>query len=201
MIGKNEVRRFAPAAGAFLLVTGGTLFALPKSGDGGDDANRLPTIVAVAPLAGGASAEQVRANIEIRQIDANSRPVGALSSASEIPDGVLVTSVVEGQQLLASSFAENKVDALGDDYVSVSVRLESQRWVGPVLISGMTVNIFEITETGASEVAKKAVVLEAPTPSDVEPKADAIVSLGIPRDALAKVLLAASENRLWLVGA
>ena len=64
----------------------------------------------------------------------------------------------------------------------------------------MTVNIFEITLTGATEVAKKAVVLEAPTPDDVEPKADAIVSLGVPRESLPKVLLAASENRLWLVG-
>ncbi len=201
MIGKNEVRRFAPAAGAFLLVAGGTLFALPQSEDKSSDAVRLPTVVAVAPLVGGASTDQVRANIEIRQIDANSRPVGALSSTSEIPDGVLVASVVEGQQLLTSSFAENKVDALGDDYVSVSVRLESQRWVGPVLISGMTVNIFEITDSGALDIAQKAVVLEAPTPNDVEPKADAIVSLGIPQDALPKVLLAASENRLWLVGA
>ena len=201
MISKDEIRRFTPATGAFLLVAGGTFFALPKSDGGGSGTNRLPTVVAVAPLASGANTNQVRESVEIRQIEAHDRPVGALSSASEIPDGVLVASLVKGQQVLESSFAENKVDALGDDYVSVSVRLESQRWVGPLLISGMTVDIFEIAETGASEVAKDAVVLEAPTPNDVEPKADAIVSLGIPRDALAKVLLAASENRLWLVGA
>ena len=200
MIGKDEIRRFAPAAGAFLLVAGGTLFALPNSDDGGSTTKQLPTVVAIAPLAGGSDSEQVRASVEIRQVDIEDRPVGALSATSEIPDGVLVAPHVVGQQLLETSFAENKVEALGDNYVSVSVRLESQRWVGPVLISGMTVNIFEITLTGATEVAKKAVVLEAPTPDDVEPKADAIVSLGIPRDSLPKVLLAASENRLWLVG-
>lgn len=200
MISKDEIRRFAPAVGAFLLVAGGTFFALPNFGDGDNTNKQLPTVVAMAPLAGGAGSDQVRASVEIKQIDVEDRPVGALSDTTEIPEGVLVAPHVAGQQLLETSFAKDKVEALGDDYVSVSVRLESQRWVGPVLISGMTVNIFEITLTGANEVAKKAVVLEAPIPDDVEPKADAIVSLGIPRESLSKVLLAASENRLWLVG-
>jgi hypothetical protein len=54
--------------------------------------------------------------------------------------------------------------------VAISVRLDSQRWVGPVLLTGRTVNVYDIDPEGPRLISPEAVVVEAESPNNVDPK-------------------------------
>lgn len=196
----HRVRRLAVPVAAFALVAVGSAIALPD-GEGTTDAgSRSPTVVATDSVAAGAPVDEVLRHVEVRQIESSSRAEGAFSSVEQIPDGVLVAALVPGQQVLASSVSENRVTAVGDGYVSVSVRLDSQRWVGPVTSTGSTVNVYAINAGVATLVSPGAVVLDSPDAAGVEPRDDAIVSLAVRADTLTAVLVAATEDKLWLTG-
>jgi hypothetical protein len=108
---------------------------------------------------------------------------------------------VVGQQLLVTSFADDAVAAVGAGRVSVSVRVDSQRWVGPFNTTGTVVDVYAIDENGATKISSGAVILGSPSTEDLTPKQDSIVSLAVREETLQAVLVAASENRLWMVGA
>jgi hypothetical protein len=194
-------KRFAPAAAVFGLVAVGTLVALPNNDDESDGKDLVPALVVTRPFEAGASSSAVESAVAIRMVSPATRPAGALASRTQIPDGVLAYAHVAGQQVLASSFAENVLSAVGDGFASVSVMVDPQRWVGPYLASGKTVDIYSIGVEGAEKIASKAVILGSPETEELLPKEETIVSLAVPDEALQAVLLAASENRLWMVGA
>lgn len=196
----SGVKRLALPFTAFLLVGGGTLLALPEKSPDTGDARKEPTVVAVDAMTAGTPSLEVRSRVEIRDIDVSARADGALSSIDQIPDGVLTANHVPGQQILLSSIAENVVAAVGPGYVSVSVRLDSQRWMGPVGTTGTTVNVYSITNGVSSLISEKAVILDAPEVADLKPRDDAIITLAVRRDSLGAVLVAATEDRLWLTG-
>ena len=197
----QSLKRFAPAALAFVLVALGTLMILPKSDDVANADQRQPTLVLTADVESGTATADLRAQIEVKMLEVDARATGALASLDDLPDGVLVADHVAGQQLLTSSFAANVVEGLGDGFVAVSVRLDAQRWVGPLVTTGDVVDVFDIGVDAATPIAQEAVVLEAPSPTDLGPRDEAVISLGVPETSLSAVLVAASENRIWLVGA
>jgi hypothetical protein len=133
-------------------------------------------------------------------MDSQSRASGSLSSFEEIPEGVLVSDHVQGQQLLISSIAANAVDGLGAGFVAISVAMDSQRWLGPLLSTGTTVDVYEIVGEISTRIAENAVILNEPSTEDSSSNDQKIVSLAVPGTSLNQVLVAANENRLWLVG-
>ena len=197
----TTLRRHWVTVTAFFLVLLGTLAVVPRGDEKADATKRISTLVLTKALDEGTPAEAVRAAVEVRDLDPDARATGALSSLDDIPAGVLVSDHVVGEQLLASSFASDEVAALGPGFVSVSIRLDSQRWVGPFLTTGDTVDVFDVSDTGSVKIAVKAVIIEAPPAGEVGPRDESIISMGVPASALPAVLSAASSGRIWLVGA
>lgn len=195
----RAMKRFAPTALAFVLVGFGTLMVLPDD-EPTDDSRRLPTVVVTSDVESGTAAADLKPITEVRLLEADARATSALSSLDDLPEGVLTADHVAGQQLLASSFATNVIEGLGDGFVAVSVRLDAQRWVGPLVSTGDIVDVYDIGIDEATPIARQSVVLEAPSPIDLDPRDEAVISLGVPESALSSVLVAASQDRLWLVG-
>lgn len=196
-----SLRRHWVTIAAFFLVLIGTLAVIPRGDESATASEKMPTLVVTGDLVKGSSSALVRASVEVRDLDVAARATGALSSLDEIPEGVLVSAHVAGEQLLVSSFASDEVAALGPGFVSVSIRLDAQRWVGPLLTTGDTVDVFDVTDTGSTKIATKAVIIDAPSAADVGPRDESIVSMGVPASALPAVLSAATSGRIWLVGA
>jgi hypothetical protein len=200
MIDPRTLKRYVPAASAFVLVVVGTLLVLPNSDEPANAEQQQATLVAKLAIDAGVESGDLGSLVEVRMIPANARAAGALSSVEEIPEGVLLADLVIGQQLLKSSIAENVVKGLGDGFVAVSVRLDSQRWTGPIITTGNVVDVFDIVEGSATPIALSAVILDAPSVDSLGSRDESIVTLGVPESALAQVLVAANENRIWLVG-
>lgn len=200
MIDPRSLKRYMPALAAFVLVAVGTLLVLPNSDEPAKADQLQATLVAKSPIEAGVKSDELGSMLEIRMVPIDARATGALSTFGEIPEGVLIADFVAGQQLLASSIAENVVKGLGDGFVSVSVRLDLQRWAGPVLTTGNIVDVFDIVESAATLIASKVVILDAPTVESLGSRDESIVTLGVPEASLPQILIAANENRIWLVG-
>ena len=191
------VKRATAPAVAFVCVGAGGLLLVPR-----DDSNdeRLPTLVASSDIADGTDAARVRSRVEVRMLPPEARASGALSSTDEIPDGVLAYSHESGQQILTSSFAADRIAALGDSFVAVSIRVDSPRWVGPLVTTGRIVDVYEVDAEEVRLITTDAVIVDAPDPENLGAKDDSVVVLGVRKDALSAVVLAASNNAIWLVG-
>lgn len=191
-------RRLLPASAAFAMTFVGVLALAPR----GDDTDRdlVPVLMATRGLSDGTSTDVVAGAVEVRMVPASVRADGAFTSADALPEGVLAYDLVPGQQVLSTAFAESRVRSLGDDYVAVSAKLDPQRWVGALLEAGRIVDVYDTTETGSVRIASRAVILQSPDTADLAPSEDTLVSLGVPEASLADVLLAISNNRMWLVG-
>jgi hypothetical protein len=196
----QKIKRMAPAFTAFILVGGGTLLILPNqsSDNSGDDL--VPTVIMKTFIEAGTTTKDVALSVEITEIPEAARANGALSSLNQLPQGVLVSDHVEGQQVLLTSFSKSSVAALGDNYVAVSVRLDTQRWLGPIRATGEFVNVYAVTPTSASIISLDAVVLDTPEVEDIKAKDESIISLGVKKETLGAVLSAARDNSLWLTG-
>lgn len=199
MTSLQSLKRFAPALLAFVLVAFGTLMVLPKDDDVANADQRRPTLVLTDDAEAGTPVADLM--LEVRMLEVDARATGALSAIDELPEGVLIADHVAGQQLLSTSFAANVVEGLGKGFVAVSVRLDAQRWVGPLVTTGDVVDVYDIGVDAATPIARDAVVLEAPAPTDLGPRDESVISLGVPESSLSDVLVAASANRIWLVGA
>lgn len=196
----RQLRRFGLPILAFVLVGVGSLVALSGNEHSDASVRRVATLVAIADIPAGTSAADLRAKVEVREIAADDRVASALSSVDDIPDGVLAYAHVAGQQLLASSFATNRINAVKKGYVAVSLRLETQRWFGPLTTSGSVVDVYDIAPSGARVVSRHAVVIDTPGTADVGPKDDTVLSLAVDPASLADLLQAAEQGRIWLVG-
>lgn len=197
---KTQLQRFGLPLVAFLLVGAGSFAALAGREGTSGSSNRQPTLVATADIPAGSSAAEVRSHVEVREVAVSDRVPNALSSVDQITDGVLAYAHVNGQQILATSFAPNRIDAVKKGYVAVSIRLDTQRWFGPLTTSGTVVDVYDVTPTGSRLVSKGAVVVDTPTTNDIGPKDDTVLSLAVNPLTLSDVLVAADEGRIWLVG-
>jgi hypothetical protein len=196
----EKYKRFIPAIAIFLLVTFGLLQLIPTDKNVAVSTELIPTVVFTQIASAGTNSSDLVSQIEIRMIDTQSRASGSLSSIEEIPSGVLVSDHVEGQQLLISSIAANAVDGLGVGFVAVSVAMDAQRWIGPFLATGTMVDIYEVIGETSTRIAENAVILNEPTVDESSSNDQKIISLAVPGSSLNQVLVAANENRLWLVG-
>ena len=191
-------RRGLSALAVFGLAGAGLYVALPAdSGTAGSDL--VPVIVVNKEFAEGTSTELVRGSVSVRMVPEVARAASALTAIGQIPKGVLAYVHVGGQQLLQTSFAEDHVSSLGNDYVALSISLDTARWAGPILQSGRRVDVWDTNEAGPELVADGAVVLDAPSPVGIKPDVDTVVSIGVRRESVEKVLLAVANKRVWLV--
>ena len=195
---KPRAVKVLPAVAVFVLVGTGVYAALPDD-DNADRTALVPVVVVTRGLPEGAPAATVRQGATVRMVPRDARAEGAVTSLSALPDGVLAHPLVRGQQVLVTSLAADHVRSLGPGYVAVSVKLDTQRWAGPVIQSGRRVEVWDTTEAGPKMVAPDAVVLDAPSPAEMDPEEDTVVSLGVKRESVGAVLLAAANERVWLV--
>ena len=196
----QKLKRFIPAAAIFFLVTFGLLQFIPNETSATTTSTFIPTVVFSQFVKAGTKSTDLSSLLEIRMLEPTARAAGSVSAINEIPQGVLVVDHVEGQQLLATSIASNVVDGLGAGFVAVSVAMDTQRWLGPLLATGTMVDVYEVVDEVATRIARNAVVLNEPPTDEISSSEQMIISLGIPGGSLNQVLVAATENRLWLVG-
>ncbi|NBO05604.1 MAG: hypothetical protein EBV17_01010 [Actinobacteria bacterium] len=197
---KTTATKYLPAMLAFAFVLAGSWILLPSEEDTADAEARIDVVVLTRELPEGASAAEVRDASTIRSLPPEAASVGAFDSLDDITDGVLAVAHVAGQQLTDYSFARNRVAAVGPEFVVTSVRLSAQNWSGALRISGDVVDVYALTATGATLVSPDAVVLDSPALDDLQPSAEAVITIAIRHDTLSEVLFAAQKEQLWLVG-
>lgn len=193
-------RNIAAPLGAGILVMVGTYALVGTSNDTGVvDEDLVPTVVVVEPISAGTDTAVIADLVEVRMLPRSVRPDGALSDLESLPAGVLVHDTVSGEQLLESSIALDEVDALGGGFTSISVRVDAQRWAGPFGSTGGAVDIYRSGETIELIVAD-AVIISAPSIEELDPRAESIVTLAVPDESITRVISAASQNEIWMVG-
>ena len=193
-------RNIAAPLGAGILVMVGTYALVGTSNDTGVvDEDLVPTVVVVEPISAGTDTAVIADLVEVRMLPRSVRPDGALSDLESLPAGVLVHDTVIGEQLLESSIALDEVDALGGGFTSISVRVDAQRWTGPYGSTGDAVDIYRSGETIELIVAD-AVIISAPSIEELDPRAESIVTLAVPDESITRVISAASQNEIWMVG-
>jgi hypothetical protein len=195
------MRRLAPGLVAFVLaLLGISLLVADRSAPVVAVADGVPTVVAVAAVPAATTTAELLPLLEVRDIAPSARVSGALSSLDEVPDGVITSPLAAGQQILASSVADDPREQLGGDLVAVSAELEAQQWKGPVATTGDVVDVYALGGTGATEatiVATGVVVLDAPSPDDDDDTS--VVILGVPRADATRVVGAIAGDGIWLV--
>lgn len=196
-----DLRQAAIPLAAFAITAVG-LYALTADNAPTVDApaEGIATVVATRALPAGATTADIIAASEIRMLPAMARAEGALTATDAVPTGILVSDLVPGQQVLASSVADDVVDALGDGLVAISVRLDPQRWSGPFSTTGDIVDVHEVAETGTSVLATDVRIVATPDPAELDPRSEQVITLAVPDDSVGAVITAAADNRLWLVG-
>jgi hypothetical protein len=197
---KRNITKYLPAMLAFSFVLAGSWMLLPRDEDTADAEAQVSVVVLTRALAEGTPASEIRSAVTVRSLPAEAVADGAFDSIDDITDGVLAVDHAAGQQLTMLSFARNRVAAVGPDFVVTSVRMSAQNWSGAIRISGDVVDVYALTETGAAMVSPGAVVLDSPSLDDLQPTDDAVITIAVRRDSLPAVLVAAKEERLWLVG-
>ena len=194
-------RNIAAPLGAGLLVMVGTYALVGTSGDTAEtNEDLVPTVVVIEPIAAGTDTAAISDVLEVRMLPSSVRPEGALSNLESIPPGVLTSDVVIGEQLLESSVALDKVDALGGGFTSISVRVDAQRWAGPYGATGDAVDIYRSGDL-IELIVSDAVIISAPSLEELDPRAESIVTLAVPDQAVTGIISAASQNEIWMVGA
>ena len=196
----KRVTKYMPAMLAFAFVLAGSWLLLPRDEDLADAEARIGVVVLTRALPEGATALEVRSAATIRNLPADAVTNGAFDSLDDITEGVLAIGHAAGQQLTDLSFARNRVAAVGPGFVVTSVRMSAQHWSGAIRIAGDVVDVYALTDTGAALVSSEAVVLDSPSLDDLQPSSEAVISIAVRRDTLPAVLVAAQEERLWLVG-
>jgi hypothetical protein len=197
---KRRITKYMPAMLAFAFVLAGSWMLLPRDESTADADAQVSVVVLDRAMPEGTSALEARKAATVRSLPAEAVVDGAFDSLDDITDGVLAVDHASGQQLTALSFARNRVAAVGAGFVVTSVRMSAQHWSGAIRISGDTVDVYALTETGAVMVSPAAVVLDSPSLDDLQPTDDAVITIAVRRDTLPAVLVAAQEEQLWLVG-
>lgn len=197
----QNLRRIAIPFLAFVITAVG-IFLLTANGAPTEEADvdGIATVVLASPLPAGATTADVIAASEVRLLPSTARAEGALSELDALPTGVLAADMVPGQQVLFTSIADDVVDALGEGLVAVSVRLDPQRWAGPLKTTGDTVTVHDVVDDGTTVIAQGVRIVSAPDPSELDPRSEQVITLAVLEDSATDVITAAADNRLWLVG-
>jgi hypothetical protein len=200
--GGDRLRRLGLPLAAGALVALGTL-AIVGTGDdttGAANVDLIPTLVARQTVPAGTDRETLIDRLEVRMLPDEARADGVIESIDDLPDGVLVIDLVPGQQVLATSIADDVVAAIADDYVAVSVRLDPQRWTGPFSVTGADVDLYDNREESTGLLVKHARIIDAPDTTELDARSEAVITLAVPADDVGAVIDAAANGRLWAVG-
>ena len=200
--GSDRLRRLGLPLAAGALVAFGTL-ALVGNGDdaaGTPTVDLTPTVVARQAVPSGTDRETLIDRLEVRMLPDEARADGAIERLDDLPEGVLVTELVRGQQVLMSSIADDVIAAIADNYVAVSVRLDPQRWAGPFNVTGAEVDLYDNQEASTGLLVEGARIIDAPDTTELDPRSEAVITLAVPADDVSAVIDAAANGRLWAVG-
>lgn len=197
------LRRVGPALAAFVLVALGVLVLSSGKKENADASSEglRATLVAVASIPAGTSEDQLGASVEVRMLPINARAQGAVESVNDLPEGVVASDLVSGQQILTSNIVDDVRSSLGNGRVAVSARLDPAQWTGPVAVTGSRVNVYAIGGTSAELIATDVIVLDSPDPSSLTPQQEAVVTLGVTDAQVSRVIGAVSGAGVWLVTA
>lgn len=199
--GSDRLRRLGLPLLAGTLVTVGALTLMAGTGgDASSSVDLFPTVVAARRIAPGTRTDDLAGLVELRELPATARAEGAVSSLDALPGGTTVGELVPGQQVLASSIADDPIDAIGDNLVAVSVRLDPQRWTGPFTTTGATVDIYETADDGTELIVTGAQIVNAPDTTELDPRSEAVITLAVPTNSVAAVIAAGANGHIWMVG-
>lgn len=197
----HRLRRILAPVTAFILVAGGTIALMPNESAVVEAEQEVAVLVLTQPVSAGTTTDQVASLVETRLLPVDAIADGAFSDTSALPNGVLAVDLVAGQQLVSASFVETRLDAFGAGLAAVSIRLDSQRWAGPVDLAGGIVDVYETGDAGTRLLATGAQVLSHPTDvAELDPRAESIITIAVAQHSLHEVLAAASSGNIWLVG-
>jgi hypothetical protein len=194
------IRRLAPGLVAAVLALLGIVLLVTDRSAPVDAADAIPTVVAIRSVPAGTPSANLLPLLDVRDLPPDARANGALSSLDDVPDGLTTAPLVAGQQVLATTVADDPRDQLGGDLVAVSAELEAQQWVGPVATTGELVDVYALGGTDATEatvIATGVVVLDAPNPNGDDDSS--VVILGVARADAPRVVGAIAGDGIWLV--
>jgi hypothetical protein len=197
----RSIRRVGPPLLAFVVAAIGALLLVGgTSTSQGSEAGDVATLVAVVAVDAGTPVSELGSHTEVRQMPTDARAVGAVASVDELPDGVLAAALVPGQQVLTSSVGADPRQAVGGDLVAVSATLEPEQWVGPVGATGDRVDVYAVGGEQGTLIATGVLVLTAvDNPETLEPSQPVVVTLGVPRPEVSRVVGAIAGDGIWLV--
>jgi hypothetical protein len=196
----RRIIKYLPAMLAFIFVLTGSWLLIPRDNDTAEAEANVNVLVLTRTLPKGSTAIDVLGSVSVRKLPPEAVVEGAFRSLSEISTGVLAIDHAAGQQLTSLSFVRNRVAAVGPDFVVTSVRMGAQSWTGAIRIAGDVVDVYALTDSGANLVTRGAVILDAPPLAEVQPGSESVITIAVRNDALAELLVAARDERLWLVG-
>lgn len=200
--GSSRAKHLGMPLAAGVLVTVGALALTSGAADSGSATGPvlIDTLVATRPIEAGTPTDELAGSVEVRELPADARADGALTNIDQLPDGTIVADLVSGQQVLASSIADDPIDAIGDDLVAVSVRLDPQRWTGPFTTTGAVVDIYETSDVDTRLIVSGAQIINAPDTAELDPRSEAVITLAVPIDSVTSVITAGATGQIWMVG-
>lgn len=197
----RSIRRVGPPLLAFVVAALGALLLVGgTSTSQGSESGDVPTLVATVAVEAGTPVSELGPLTEVRPMASSSRALGAVGSIGELPDGVVTAALVPGQQVLTFSVGPDPRQAVGGDLVAVSATLEPQQWVGPVVATGDRVDVYAVGGGEGTLIATGVLVLSAAdNPETLEPTQPVVVTLGVPRAEVGRVVGAIAGDGIWLV--
>jgi pilus assembly protein CpaB len=217
-------RRVIAGLVAMLLaaVAGVLLLSYVGAADRRAMAEMAPTRVLVVTerLPAGATAAQIAAAVEVRELPGTAVAPGAASALSDVKGLVSTTTLEPGEQLLSSRLADPAVLRAEEGvqvpkgYQQVSVQLELERALGGTVAAGTTVGVFlSVEDDKVSETAQslhKVLVTAvqggpaAPSGNAAKPAAGSttaetvMVTLALKPAAAQQLVFAAEHGSVWL---
>lgn len=169
----------------------------------------VPVVVVRDSVPRGATSDQLREALEVKQVPADVKAQGAFSHLDDIGQRLPATELYPGEQLVADRLgAPDEVGhQLPEGTTAVSLSLEPQRAIGGLLKSGTRVNVLvsyddpDSTGTVLRDVAVESVVQPAEEAGAGTAGAPILVTFSVsPADA-EKLVYAADHGKIWLAGA
>jgi pilus assembly protein CpaB len=215
-------RRMVAALAAVVLALVGGALLLAYVGAADERAlaglETAPVLVVTAPVPEGATAEQLAASVEVRQLPRLAVAPGTATAATDLAGLVTTSALQPGEQVLRSRFADPAVLAeeagvkVPAGLHRVSLQLEPERALGGAVAPGAKVGVFlsvtqgetARTQLGLHKVLVTAVSGVAPVAGEEGAEAEAAptealtVTLALPGPAAQRLVFAAEHGTVWL---
>lgn len=182
------------------------------------DLETTPVLVVTEPVPEGATAQQLAAAVEVRQLPRLAVAPGSATSVADLSGLVSTAALQPGEQVLRSRFADPAALAaeagveIPPGLHQVSLQLEPERALGGTVTPGATVGVFlsvtrgesALTQLGLHKVLVTAVSGVAPVAgeegaeSSAAPTEALTVTLALPGPDAQRLVFAAEHGTVWL---